>query len=242
MDRYVITAERFIRSRTSVGNSSLRARQTVTVSYAELQNKLQSITRSGAKIFKIEKLNTVEKTNYNAVIETAPVKANIDNTATEWELLFRTAYRHLFGNAYYYEADRSSVAESKLKNGEITVREFVRAVAKSEAYKARFFTPVYQVRFVELNFKHLLGRAPFNQVEISQHVQTFHKHGYDTEIDSYLDSDEYNEAFGDDTVPYLRGFKTQKGQYNVNYPNSSQLYLGFAGSDRLVTVPQFPAL
>ncbi|WP_287128029.1 phycobilisome rod-core linker polypeptide [Candidatus Cyanaurora vandensis] len=242
MQRYAITTERVIRSRTSVGNSSLRAQQTITVSYEELQNKLQTIARSGAKIAKIEKLNVVAKPNNSAVLETAPVKWNSDATPDEKELVINTVYRQLFGNAYYSHVDRALVAESRLKNDEITVREFVRLVAKSDAYKKRFFYPMSQVRFVELNVKHLLGRAIYDQAEMSEHVCRYNNSGYDTDIDSYLDSEDYNNAFGDDTVPYLRGFITQPGQSNINYPHSSQLYLGVAGSDRLVTAAQFPVI
>lgn len=54
---------------------------------------------------------------------------------------------------------------------------------------------------VELNTKHLLGRGPLGQAEISQHVQTLANDGWDADIDSYLDSEEYAERFGEETVP-----------------------------------------
>jgi len=54
---------------------------------------------------------------------------------------------------------------------------------------------------VELNTKHLMGRGPLNQAEVSKHVQTLANEGWDADIDSYLDSDEYTDRFGDDVVP-----------------------------------------
>jgi Phycobilisome Linker polypeptide len=140
-------------------------------------------------------------------------------------------YRQIFGNTYVMESERPIIAESQLRNGELTVRGFVRNLAKSEVYKTRFFYNNSQNRAIELNHKLLLGRAPHNQKEISQHLDLYQNQGYDAEIDSYLDSDEYLENFGEDTVPYFRGFNYQVGQWSVGYSRLFTLYDGHAGSD-----------
>ena len=44
------------------------------------------------------------------------------------------AYRQVFGNDHIFESERLNSAESLLKNGAITVRDFVRALAQSELY------------------------------------------------------------------------------------------------------------
>ena len=69
------------------------------------------------------------------------------------------------------DSQRLISAESRLRSGDITVREFVRVVAQSDLYRSLFFETSSPYRFVELNFKHLLGRAPQDQAEISEHVQ-----------------------------------------------------------------------
>jgi phycocyanin-associated rod linker protein len=51
-------------------------------------------------------------------------------------------------------------------------------------------------------------------------------------IDSYFDSMEYQESFGDAIVPYYRGFATQRGQTTVGFSRMFQLYQGYANSDR----------
>lgn len=142
------------------------------------------------------------------------------------------AYRQVFGNDHIFESERLSSAESLLKNGAITVRDFVRALAQSELYKQKFFYSTPQVRFIELNFKHLLGRAPANEAEITEHVNRFIDRGYAAEIDSYLDSIEYQDSFGEAIVPYHRGFATQRGQTSVGFTRMFQLYQGYANSDR----------
>ncbi|AGY57243.1 phycobilisome rod-core linker polypeptide [Gloeobacter kilaueensis] len=153
------------------------------------------------------------------------------SSAQDVEALLPVIYKQVFGNTYILESDRLIQAESLLRNGSISVREFVRRLAKSELYKSRFFQSTSNNRFIELNFKHLLGRAPYSQAEIQEHFGRYHKAGYDAEIDSYLDSDEYLEVFGEEVVPYFRGFKYQTNQAAAAFPRLLKLWGGDAGSD-----------
>lgn len=141
-------------------------------------------------------------------------------------------YRQVLGNDHLMKAERLTSAESLLTDGSIPVREFVRAVAKSELYKAKFFYQNYHPRTIELNFKHLLGRAPYDESEIIEHLDRYQNQGFEADIDSYIDSDEYVQNFGDNIVPYYRGFSTQKGQKTVGFTRMFQLYQGYANSDR----------
>jgi len=84
---------------------------------------------------------------------------------------------------------------------------------------------------VELNFKHLLGRAPRNQAEVSEHVQRLANEGYEAEINSYTFSVEYINAFGLDDVPHMRCNQSQIGQSTATYVRSKALDNGFAGFD-----------
>lgn len=144
----------------------------------------------------------------------------------------RAAYRHIFGNAYLMEEERAELAvpESQYKAGNISAREFVRCIAKSYAYKKRFFEGASQFRFIELNFMHLLGRAPDSRKEISQHLEIYATKGVDADIDSYIDSEEYSSVFGDDTIPFLRF----RGAYTPCESFNKQCALkgGWANSDK----------
>jgi len=155
-----------------------------------------------------------------------------DRTEADVEVIIRAAYRQVLGNAYLLEGERLVSAESLLQQGTISVRGFVRAIAQSELYREKFFHSSSQTRFIELNYKHLLGRAPNDESEITYHVEIYNSQGYEAEIDSYLDSPEYQESFGENIVPYYRGFKSQVGQKNVGYSRLFQLYRGYASSDR----------
>lgn len=88
-----------------------------------------------------------------------------------------------------------------------------------------------QGRFIELNYKHLLGRAPYDQSEIAYHVDLYASRGYDADIESYIYSPEYENAFGHSVVPYYRGFKSIPGMKTVGYNRIFALYRGSANSD-----------
>ncbi|MFN3362162.1 MAG: phycobilisome rod-core linker polypeptide, partial [Pseudanabaenaceae cyanobacterium] len=132
----------------------------------------------------------------------APLELRPNSTTEEMQTIIRGVYKQVLGNPHVMESERLVTAESKLCNREISVKEFVRLVAKSDFYKARYFESCAPYRFVELNFRHLLGRAPQDQREVSEHIVRCVREGYDAEIDSYIDSEEYQQAFGDNIVPY----------------------------------------
>jgi phycoerythrin-associated linker protein len=161
-----------------------------------------------------------------------PVELFSNASSAEIELVIRAVYRQVLGNAHIMESERLTVAESQLKLGEITVREFVRWVAKSELYKSRFIDNCPRYRSHELNFKHLLGRAPDGYGETLYHSQILDTQGYEADIDSYLDSDEYQAAFGENIVPYYRGYQTQTGKKLLGYTNMFKMLESLSTSDK----------
>jgi len=164
--------------------------------------------------------------------EASPVELRYKATAAEARAVADAVYRHVLGNDYVMESDRLATLESLLQNGQLSVRNFTRALAKSELYKQKFLYPHFHSRVIELNFKHLLGRAPYDESEIVEHLDRYQTEGYEADIDSYIDSAEYDANFGDSIVPYYRGFKTQTGQKTTGFPNIFKLYRGYASSDR----------
>lgn len=153
-------------------------------------------------------------------------------TQDDVEAVIRAVYRQVLGNDYIMKSERLTSAESLLRQGNISVREFVRAVAKSELYKEKFLYNNFQTRVIELNHKHLLGRAPYDESEVIRHLDIYENEGYDAEIDSYIDSEEYEAHFGDNVVPYYRGFEYETGARTVGFTNLFRLYRGYANSDR----------
>ncbi|HEY9598747.1 MAG TPA: phycobilisome linker polypeptide [Cyanophyceae cyanobacterium] len=169
----------------------------------------------------------------SAFDETEPVELRPNWGESDITAVIRAAYRQVLGNEHIMQSERLSSAESLLRQGQITVRDFVRAIAQSELYRNKFFYRNFQVRFIELNYKHLLGRAPYDETEIAYHVDLYSSKGYEAEINSYIDSPEYQASFGENVVPYYRDFiTTGVGQKTVGFTRMFQLYRGYANSDR----------
>jgi phycocyanin-associated rod linker protein len=166
-----------------------------------------------------------------AYSDSKPLELRTNWSAADAKIVIRAVYRQVLGNDYLMESERLIGLESLLCNGQITVRDFVRGVAKSELYKTKFLYSAFQTRTIELNFKHLLGRAPNDESEVIEHLDRYQEQGYDADIDSYIDSDEYDENFGDSIVPYYRSFKYQIGQQTTGFTRMFQLYRGYANSD-----------
>jgi phycocyanin-associated rod linker protein len=208
----------------------------VLIPVDRLLAEMTNIKRKGGRIVSIlpiEEALSGKRTMPNISSKFEPKIAQWRPNASESDLqaVIWAAYKQVFGNIHILENDRQVIAESLLRKGSISVREFVRALAKSDLYKERFFQCTNNDRFIELNFKHLLGRTPYNQAEIVEHLDRYQTKGYNADIDSYIDSDEYERFFGNDIVPYLRSFQYRVGQLGGDYTRMLRLYGGDASSD-----------
>jgi phycoerythrin-associated linker protein len=160
-------------------------------------------------------------------------KENWSNaTENDKVALIRAVYKQVLGNQYIMASERLEGPESLFRRGYLSVREFVRQVAKSGLYKAKFFENCNAYRFIELNFKHLLGRAPQNKAEMLHHFTILQEQGFDAEIDSYLDSAEYQNRFGEEVVPFLHGWDYSAGQQGLQFSYMLQLARGVGASVR----------
>lgn len=162
------------------------------------------------------------------VVDCTEDTSSIENA----DLTIAAAYKQVFGNAYLMESERLPKAESQFRNGEISVREFIGLLAKSDRYRSLFWDKYTNVMAIELNFKHLLGRAPESYAEISQHIQILAAGGFEAEIDSYIDSDEYLESFGNYRVPHPRGYDTQVGTSLLSYTRAFPMMGTACSSDK----------
>jgi phycoerythrin-associated linker protein len=152
------------------------------------------------------------------------------------DVLCRLIVQQVFGNAYVMESERADFykAESMYRAGLITVRDFVRAIALSETYRRRFFQCVGPYRYVELAYKHLLGRGPNSQAEVSEHVRRLQEDGYEADVNSFIDSPEYEARFGDDYVPGIMF----KGTYasSEEFNRMCSIYSSPGTTDKSLTV------
>ncbi len=164
----------------------------------------------------------------------SPVELWPTSSPDDVQSAIRAVYKQVLGNPHVMDSERLTIAESQLGDRSFSMRDFVRAVGKSEFYRSRYFEACAPYRFVELNFMHFLGRPPQSQAEVSEHIIRCIEQGYDAEIDSYLDSDEYQSSFGESIVPYNRGAMTEVGQSQVTYNRSFAIDRGPAQIDSAV--------
>src|SRR4028118_870502 len=142
------------------------------------------------------------------------------NDVLEW---IWAAYRQLFSEHEILQSNRQTSLESQLKNRAITVREFVRGLTKSEAFYRLVVEPNSNYRVVELCLKRLLGRAPYNKEEEIAWSIKIATLGWGGFVDVLIDSPEYQENFGDSTVPYQR--RRYKGRpFNLVTPRYGEYW------------------
>jgi phycobilisome rod-core linker protein len=117
-------------------------------------------------------------------------------------VLIEAAYRQIFFHAFKW--DREPALESQLRNGQITVRDFIRGLLLSKTFYNSFYEKNSNYRFVEQCVQRVLGRDVYSEREkIAWSIVVANK-GIAGFADALLNSDEYLSSFGYNTVPYQR--------------------------------------
>lgn len=137
--------------------------------------------------------------------------------------LIWAVYRQVLSEHEILKTNRQIPLESQLKSRAISVRDFVRGVAKSNAFYRLVVEPNSNYRVVELCLKRLLGRSPYNKEEEIAWSIKIATLGWGGFVDTLVDSAEYQENFGDNTVPYQR--RRYKGRpFNLVTPRYSDYW------------------
>jgi phycobilisome rod-core linker protein len=156
---------------------------------------------------------------------------------TDLDILIEAAYRQFFFHAF--AADRERFLESQLRSGQITVRDFVRGLLLSNTYKRSFYDLNNNYRFVEQTVQRVLGRDVYdNREKLAWSIVVATK-GVKGFIDDLLNTEEYLEAFGYDTVPYQRrrvlpGRAEGELPFNIKSPRYDAYYRGKFGFPQIV--------
>jgi phycobilisome rod-core linker protein len=129
-----------------------------------------------------------------------------ENTLSNLEMdqLIWAAYRQVFNEQQILKSNRQQVLESQLRNGQLTVRDFIRGLVLSDTFRHRNYEPNNNYRFVQMCIQRLLGRDVYNEREKIAWSIVLATKGLKGFIDDLLNSPEYLANFGYDTVPYQR--------------------------------------
>jgi len=152
----------------------------------------------GPKVFRLDQIPS-----YSGGKNRSATGASVKFSESSTQAVIKAAYLQVFGRDVY-EGQRLKVAEIKLENGETSVREFIRALAKSDLFRSLYWTRLYVTKAIEYIHRRLLGRPTYGRQEINRYFDICAKQGFYALIDALIDSPEYSEVFGEDTVPYER--------------------------------------
>ncbi|MDB9349862.1 MULTISPECIES: phycobilisome rod-core linker polypeptide [Nodularia] len=143
---------------------------------------------------------------YEVPNEDTPRIYRIEDCAFDSEVqeLIWAAYRQIFSEHEILKFYRQTNLESQIKNRAITVRDLIRGLAKSEAFRNLVVQTNSNYRLVDIALKRILGRASYNkdeEIAWSIKIATLGWNGF---VDALINSQEYQSNFGDNIVPYQR--------------------------------------
>lgn len=124
--------------------------------------------------------------------------------AQEIEHLIRAAYRRIFNEQQLLAYHRDRFLESQLRSSQITVRDFIHSLLLSDSFRRLNYECSNNYRFVDMCVQRVLGRQVYDQRETLAWSIVLATEGIQGFVDALLDSDEYMDNFGEDTVPYQR--------------------------------------
>lgn len=103
---------------------------------------------------------------------------------------------------YAFERKRLAKAEDDFLHDKIGVKRFLKILGHSEVYLNEFYYNSSNLKFLELCFKHFMGRAPRDREEMRHYCDILMRDGVQGLITQLIDSEEYRKHFGCFTVPH----------------------------------------
>lgn len=143
---------------------------------------------------------------YEVAGEEQPIIYTTENTLSSAEMdeLIWAAYRQIFSEHQILSSTRQKFLESQLRNGQITVRDFIRGLLLSDPFRRLNYDTNSNYRFVQICVQRVLGRDIYNEREKIAWSIVVAQKGIQGFVDALLSSDEYLDSYGFDTVPYQR--------------------------------------
>ena len=156
-----------------------------------------------------------------------------DNLVTVIESAYRQIYFHAF------KSDRDVNLESQLKDGQITVRDFIRGLVLSDTFKRSFYGMNSNYKVVRHLVERLLGRKTSGKGEELSWSIVIATKGVAGMVDALLDSEEYLDNFGYDIVPYQRhrvlpGRELGDTPFNITTPRYDEYHRDQLGFPQIV--------
>jgi phycobilisome rod-core linker protein len=168
-----------------------------------------------------------------------PKAASMDKAMDreDQNFVIEAAYRQIFFHAF--KVDRDRTLESQLRDGQLTVRDFIRSLCLSDTFTRSFYNLNSNYKVARHLVEKLLGRPTHGKSEEIAWSAVLMTRGVKGMVDDILDSQEYLDAFGYDTVPYHRNRvvgSRDLGEtpFNITSPRYDAYYRGILGFPQVV--------
>tara|TARA_B100000214_G_scaffold3401_1_gene2639 strand:- start:15 stop:806 length:792 start_codon:yes stop_codon:yes gene_type:complete len=202
----------------------------------QYENLIHNKVMSSYRRDKIKSYNYKILNKESAEINLLQIKEFVPNDDDALLVAINALYKNIFGNLSLMQSERPVDIERKLRNGDITVREFTRKICKSTIYRSFYFDNISQYKSIKLRYKHILGRPIQSRIEAAQSSNIINNLGFEAHIDFLIDSNEYNDVFGEDIVPYMRSWNSPIGFKTKSFLETSSITKAFAKSDICETI------
>lgn len=151
-------------------------------------------------------------------------------TSVEMDEIIWASYRQIFSEHQILDSTRELFLESQLRFNQIKVKDFIRGLLLSQSFRNFNYHVNNNYRFAEMCIQRVLGRDIYNDRERLAFGVVIGSQGLEAFINTLLNSDEYDENFGDNIVPYQRRriiAQRSKGEipFNLKTPRMGKDFL-----------------
>ena len=177
-----------------------------------------------------------------------PKAASLDKAFNreDQNFVIESAYRQIFFHAF--KVDRDRTLESQLRDGQITVRDFIRSLCLSDTFTRSFYNLNSNYKVARHLVEKLLGRTTHGKSEEIAWSAVLMTRGVRGMVDDILNSAEYLDAFGYDMVPYHRnrvvGSRAAgETPFNLTSPRYDAYYRSILGFPQIIytgSIKSFP--
>nr|AOM64554.1 phycobilisome rod-core linker protein [Riquetophycus sp.] len=160
-------------------------------------------------------------------------------TSIEMDEIIWAGYRQIFSEHQILNSTREPFLESQLRFNQIKVKDFIKGLLLSQAFRDLNYDVNNNYRFVEMCIQRVLGRDIYNDRERLAFAVVIGSQGLETFVNLLLNSDEYQDNFGDNMVPYQRRriiAQRSKGEipFNLKTPRMGKEFLVKQGMLQLI--------
>ena len=174
--------------------------------------------------------------------EEQPKVYTTDNLPTAYEMdeIIWACYRQIFSEHQILRISKDPFLESQLRFNQIKVKDFITALLLSDSFRYLNYDQNNNYRIVEMCIQRVLGRDVYNEREKLAYAVIVADKGFKFFVKILINSQEYEDNFGETTVPYQRRrliAQRTKGEipFNLKTPRTNLSYMNKQNSAQLLS-------